>query len=711
MDSQLVRAVVAAHEAPDLDAAARVLRDALVEAAGFDRCGVWLHDGGFLRGTWGTDRHGAPRDERHFRYPVQQFRAEFQPAIAGEVARVALRTSYVREPGLDMLTDGAPIDNAALSLRAKGRPVGVAFVDNWLTRCSISHEQLDALAPFCDCIALALAHAQERAALEQRLSLQRRFAEISSSVAASLDLSSVLRQARDGVAALTEFDHVGVFCIQDGVIRGIWRAGRDVDTASEREVSLPISGWPADLSPLLAGHERLLLADCAPGAWGEPASPAVVQHVLIALHDGSEVAGFLCVDNGASGQPVTDADVEPLLAFAPALGIAIRNAALFDGLSRTRQALLAEERFKAIGELAEGIAHHANNMLTGILGFAQLIQERSQEPATVEGYAALIERAASEGAQIVRRLDRFRRFASGAPAAGTVNLVPIVRDAIQATLQARNEEQAAGGAAIEVVDELGEQTLAIGVAADLREVFASLAANAFDAMPSGGVLRVSSEALGDGRVAIEVADNGVGMDAVTRLRAFEPFFTTKQGGPGRGLGLFTARTVVRRSGGEIEVRSTPGEGSSFRVMLPSAQEAASEGSPMAASGALRGLHVLVAADTAGSAETLASGLRAEGAQVSAVTDVVEALQWLDSLEPERGAVVVCDGFAKGAGGAFLSFVRDFRPSVGRVLVAGMSADHAGDFGASAADVILGAPVRSEALRAALVELCLRPPRG
>ena len=105
----------------------------------------------------------------------------------------------------------------------------------------------------------------------------------------------------------------------------------------------------------------------------------------------------------------------------------------------------------------------------------------------------------------------------------------------------------------------------------LVQVILNIALNGRDAMPAGGLLKLTTgnvESDGDRYVAVEVTDTGTGIDEHVRSRLFEPFFTTKQQGKGTGLGLATAYGVVSQSGGRIEVDSTLGKGSTFRVLLP-----------------------------------------------------------------------------------------------------------------------------------------------
>ena len=101
----------------------------------------------------------------------------------------------------------------------------------------------------------------------------------------------------------------------------------------------------------------------------------------------------------------------------------------------------------------------------------------------------------------------------------------------------------------------------------------NFALNGRDAMPTGGCLTITTSAVeleGGPFVSVEVCDTGTGMDENTRNRVFEPFFTTKDTGKGTGLGLATAYGFVSQSGGRIEVETVPGEGSTFRMLLPAA---------------------------------------------------------------------------------------------------------------------------------------------
>jgi two-component system cell cycle sensor histidine kinase/response regulator CckA len=226
------------------------------------------------------------------------------------------------------------------------------------------------------------------------------------------------------------------------------------------------------------------------------------------------------------------------------------------------------QKMEALGRLAGGVAHEFNNLLTVILGHAQLLGEGAREERRA------IVQAAEGAGELTRHLLSFSRQAVRAPV--LVDLDETV--AVVGKLATR-----VVGKQIQVLVERAERPCPVRADANqLQQVLLNLALNAKDAMPDGGVLRLraSLQRLDSDRAAripnartgeqvvIEVSDTGVGMDAATRARIFEPFFTTKPAGKGTGLGLAIVYGAVRQSGGMIEVESEPGRGTTFRIYLP-----------------------------------------------------------------------------------------------------------------------------------------------
>ncbi|MDF2605615.1 PAS domain-containing sensor histidine kinase [Sphingomonas sp.] len=248
-------------------------------------------------------------------------------------------------------------------------------------------------------------------------------------------------------------------------------------------------------------------------------------------------------------------------------------------LDTAREALAHSQKMEAIGRLTGGVAHDFNNLLTVIRSSADLLQLPNQSEEKRQRYIAAIAETADRAAQLTGQLLAFARrqplepetFAVGDRVLGLERLIiTTVGSPIRVE--------------VEVADDAG------CVTADpnqFESAVLNIAINARDAMPDGGVLRITARnvthvpsvrrhAAVDGDfVAVDISDSGTGMDAETQGRIFEPFFTTKAVGRGTGLGLSQAYGFAKQSGGEISVRSTPGHGSTFTIYLPRAAAAPS----------------------------------------------------------------------------------------------------------------------------------------
>ena len=229
------------------------------------------------------------------------------------------------------------------------------------------------------------------------------------------------------------------------------------------------------------------------------------------------------------------------------------------------------QKLETVGILAGGVAHDFNNLLTAILGNAELLRRRAAgtDCREVDGISKAAQRAAALTAQL---LAYGRRQTLRVEVVDLNDVVRGMEDMLRSIAGERID-------VVVVLDPAGEKTRVDP--GRLEQAIANLALNARDAMPDGGRLEIRtgtadvaegserSAELAPGTYALlEVADSGHGMDARTQARAFEPFFTTKQRGSGTGLGLASVYGIVKQSGGSIEVESEPGEGATFRVLLP-----------------------------------------------------------------------------------------------------------------------------------------------
>ncbi|RMG97056.1 MAG: PAS domain-containing protein [Deltaproteobacteria bacterium] len=227
--------------------------------------------------------------------------------------------------------------------------------------------------------------------------------------------------------------------------------------------------------------------------------------------------------------------------------------------------VLRSQKLAAVGVLAAGIAHEINNPLSGVVGYAQLLVERDDLPEDVRIRLRRILDSARRCQRIVEGVLLFSRKR------GTGDFASVdVRDVVDRVVRLGEYQWRMRNARI--VRDPDESVVVRGDADRLEQVVLNLVANAVDAMPRGGTVRVGVRTEGD-RAVVEVQDAGVGIDPDVLPRIFDPFFSTKDVGKGTGLGLAISYGIVEEHGGTIQVESKPGEGTRFAVLLPRAEGA------------------------------------------------------------------------------------------------------------------------------------------
>src|SRR3972149_5841548 len=243
---------------------------------------------------------------------------------------------------------------------------------------------------------------------------------------------------------------------------------------------------------------------------------------------------------------------------------ALDNAFLYENLESTRLQLVRSERLRAMGELATGVAHNFNNLLSGILGHTQMLLSKKLDAATSERLQ-IIEKLVLDGSEVVRRVQEFTRLRTTKDFP-EVNIKDIINDVIRMT-----ESKWSGGPNIpkitlRVDTDSMEIPIVDGNATELREVFINTLFNAVDAMPKGGELTIHTKTNGKD-IFVHFIDTGEGMSEETKKRVFDPFFTTK-GSKGTGLGMSLAYGIISRHNGQINIDSELGIGTTVTVQLP-----------------------------------------------------------------------------------------------------------------------------------------------
>lgn len=236
-------------------------------------------------------------------------------------------------------------------------------------------------------------------------------------------------------------------------------------------------------------------------------------------------------------------------------------------LARTQAAMDRHQRLAALGQLAAGVAHEINNPLGGILTFATLVQEALPADSTIRGDVDEIVRQADRCRRIVQELLEFSRQREVRRAAHDLN------DVLARTLALLEKQPSFQN--ITVVRELTpDLPVAVIDESQMQQVFMNLIMNAVDAMGEHGTLTVQSgHDPQRGVIFARIRDTGCGIPDHLREAIFDPFFTTKDPGKGTGLGLAVVCRIVQAHGGELQVESEVGRGSTFTIVLPLAASA------------------------------------------------------------------------------------------------------------------------------------------
>jgi CheY-like chemotaxis protein len=333
---------------------------------------------------------------------------------------------------------------------------------------------------------------------------------------------------------------------------------------------------------------------------------------------------------------------------------------------------------EAVGRLAGGVAHDFNNVLTAILGYAELSLLELGEQDPLREHLTEIRKGADRAAALTHQLLAFSRRQVLTPR--VVDLNEVVAEIQKMLLRLVGED-------VELVTELASESGRVKAdPGQLHQVIANLVINASDAMPTGGKLTVQTSnadldeiqsrvlvRVPAGRyVVLTVTDTGTGMDERTRIRIFEPFFTTKEQGKGTGLGLSTVYGIVNQSNGFIWVSSEPGQGTTFRIYLPRVEEpaAAVAIAPPVTKVAEGRETVLVAEDDDGIRSLVRVALSKHGYHVLLAANGGEALLLCDR-HPEAIDLLLTDLVMPGMGGQELfERLAPLRPQMKVLFVSG-----------------------------------------
>ncbi len=306
--------------------------------------------------------------------------------------------------------------------------------------------------------------------------------------------------------------------------------------------------------------------------------------VAVPLEEAGSLFGLvICVRKQANG--FSSGECEFLRQLSEHVALAAHQAQLhealriaYEDLRQSQATALQQERLRALGQMASGIAHDINNAISPVTLYTEsLLEDEPNLSLAARRHVEIIRRAVSDVAETVTRLHEFSRQRKATTTLQPVDLNELARQVVGLTHARWSDMAQQRGVVIDMRTELDpELPIIMGIESELRDALVNLIFNAVDAMPDGGPLTVRTifvhEPARHGRppvrlVGLEVTDGGVGMDEDTQRRCMEPFFTTK-GERGTGLGLAMVYGTMQRHGSGIQIDSALGKGTSFRFSFP-----------------------------------------------------------------------------------------------------------------------------------------------
>ena len=383
---------------------------------------------------------------------------------------------------------------------------------------------------------------------------------LAASVTAPLDFEDAVA-AREAVSAIRvnrQVRSVAIYNERGTLIAGYGRDGPDPPATLAEHPPVPGNAVSSQV-PVISRGERIgtvfLVTD------PEPLSRRLTRYLVIGLL--IVMAALVVIVLGVAQGALRRANRQ-LEERADALAEA--NAELkvqVSERSKAEEQLRQAHKMQALGQLTGGIAHDFNNLLTVIQGSADMLQRPGVSEEKRIRFAEAVVQASAKAAALTGQLLAFARRQPLRPEVIDVNT--LIRDMIDLLDRTLGER-------IEIVTALAPGACTVEAdRAQLESALLNIAVNARDAMPEGGHLTISSTTVVDSdreMIALSVSDSGTGMDEDTLDRAFEPFFTTKMTGKGTGLGLSQVYGFASQSGGDVQIDSAPGRGTTVTLLLP-----------------------------------------------------------------------------------------------------------------------------------------------
>jgi signal transduction histidine kinase/DNA-binding response OmpR family regulator len=394
----------------------------------------------------------------------------------------------------------------------------------------------------------------------------------------------------------------------------------------------------------------------------------------------------------------------------------------YEDLRYTQQAVMQQERLRALGQMASGVAHDINNAISPVMLYTEslLEQERGLSPRA-RLHLQTIQHAIEGVAQTVARMREFYRPRETQLTPMPFDLNRVIDQVVEFTHARWGDQPQQRGIVIDLCKDLDPDLHEVpGMENEIRDVLTNLIFNAVDAMPEGGKLTLRTHfAAGQSASAadcvhLEVSDSGIGMDEETRRRCLEPFFTTK-GEQGTGLGLAMVYGAAQRHNAELRIDSTPGKGTTVRLKFPTARAAAGNANWLPVQLPLPSLNILIVDDDPVLIESLRETLQNDGHRVTAADGGQAGIEAFAASKQgaSRFSLVITDlGMPYVDGRKVAAAVKAHSPTTPVIMLTGWGLRIAEDNDVPPhVDRVLAKPPKLAELRRALAELAASPPQA
>ena len=421
--------------------------------------------------------------------------------------------------------------------------------------------------------------------LERRVKELNILYGVGKSVTSLLDLEKVLNRIVEAAVFVTGAEEGSLLLVDKDTGELYLRAARNLGETFARGFRLKVEHSIA--GQVVKTGEPILQSTQDEETLKVKTGYLVKSLVNVPLKAKEEVIGVLAVNNKISSRPFTDNDVHLLSALADYATIAIVNAQLYEETKRwseelehkieertqelrtAQEQLLQSEKLASIGQLAAGVAHEINNPMGVILGFAQGILKTLPEDALLRKPLTTVEKESLRCKRIVQNLLDFARRSE--PTLHLININKLIDASCELVEHPISLQD------VKLIKGYDPALPSIMVDPNqLQQVFINIMLNAYQAMPNGGTLHITTRKVGSDLQVI-FTDTGTGIPPEKIQNIFDPFFTTKEVGEGTGLGLSVSYGIVKAHGGDIEVESQAGKGTTFVIKLPLDKSKGDEG--------------------------------------------------------------------------------------------------------------------------------------